>query len=161
MMRRDRGPIRLLVLGAILVAGGCNHTTGPSLSAVVTSEKLVPTVTLPQIVNVTLPTLPSPFPSPADPASLCCCRVVGTIQNTSVVPVNINIFFHATTTDGQCPGIESETQAGCTGQDSLVAVEPGATANYSAAGILKPCDLVSSVAVDVALTGIWFPSSTP
>ena len=151
-LRRTRA---LVGLAAGAVAWACTHTTGPSLSAELVSKQLVPTLTLPQIVNT------SAVGGTEDPASMCCCRVQGTVRNTSSVAVNINMFFHATTTDGQCPGLVENTQGGCTGQASLVNVAAGATADYSAAGILKPCDSVSSVALSMTVTGIWFPTSAP
>ena len=154
MTKRDRNGLVVRALTAIMAAAACSHTVGPSLSAQLETQALVPTLTLPQFV----PTGPTPS---GDPASLCCCRVVGTIRNTSTVPVNVNLFFHATTKDGQCPGDLQNTQNGCTGQDSLVNVAAGATASYSAPGILKACATVSSVALDMTVTGIWFPSSAP
>src|SRR5271169_4932099 len=155
MKKPDGRPMAAIAALVAMATGACSHTTGPSLSAQLVSQQLVPTITMPQIVNT------SGVGPISDPASLCCCRVVGAVRNTSSVPVNLNLFFHATTTDGQCPGDVQNTQNGCTGQDSLVNVAAGATVNYSAAGILKPCSAVSAVSLDMTVTGIWFPTTAP
>ena len=159
MKNSDRCPIVVVLAALAASAAACSHTTGPSLSAQVTSQNLVPTLTLPQIVPVPPATLGSA--PPPNPATVCCCRVMGTVQNTSSIPVNINLFFHATTTDGQCPGNAQEIQNGCTGQASVNNVAAGAAASYSASGILKPCALVSSVSLDMTVTGLWLPPSAP
>jgi hypothetical protein len=116
-----------VALGALALAA-CSHLTGPPLSASIESQQLVPT---------------SDFP---DATALCCCRVRGTVRNTSSITAHISLRFHATNVEGQDVG---------TAMDYLVSVPAGESRAYDAAGIFEACSRVSSVTPDVLVVGLF------
>jgi hypothetical protein len=125
-MERERMRVRpfarrsgLVVLAATaLAAGGCRHPTGPSLSVEIESARLVPTA------------------QAAGAESLCCCRVRGTVLNTSGIPVHVSARFHATGEDGRAVG---------TALDFLPDVSPWERRLFDAVGIQEACARVSRI----------------
>ena len=117
-------------LVALMVAtawAGCSHETGPSLSVEVEEAVLVPSSSAP------------------DATSLCCCRVHGTVRNTSSIEVHVNIVFDAQGTAGPLgPAI-----------DWVPNVAPGALASFDAAGILGPCAQVTGITGRHRITGVF------
>lgn len=109
----------------------CDHLTGPSLSAVVESETLVPTSTQ------------------ANAASLCCCRVEGTVRNTSSIPVDLSLRWKAIGADGKTfPG---------TALDFLVNIQPGGRSPFLGIGLLESCSSIARVERDVLVIGLFSP----
>jgi hypothetical protein len=147
---------RGIFLGASLALGSCNHVVGPALSARIESVDLRPTATVDTIAN---------------PSSICCCRVHGTVRNTSEIVVDVSLRFHVATLDGKCatppspwPGVGPtpepvSDQNGCTAQDFQASVPPGASREFSAPGIFAACSNVSvpSILPDVRVIGHFEP----
>jgi hypothetical protein len=120
--------LRPLVLAAVILPAGCGeHETGPSLSFVVESENLVSTAA-------------------GGNAALCCCRVRGTVRNTSSIPVHVNLNFEGRTAAGTSLG---------TALDFVANLQPGASAPYDAAGIFGACSQVASVRRTHVVTGVF------
>ena len=116
-----------VMIGAILTA--CSrHETGPSLSFVVEGERLAPS---------------SPLP---DANALCCCRVRGTVLNTSSIAVHVNLNFEGHDRNGASLG---------TAIDFVSSVPPGGRASFDAAGILAPCSQVVSLSRQHLITGVF------
>jgi len=134
-MRCDLSIVRLglrpAAFAAMLIgiaSTGCKHETGPALSVEVEGETLAPTSSL------------------ANAASLCCCRVRGTVVNTSSIAVHVNINFDARAADGSGLG---------TALDWVPNLAPGARAPFDAAGILAPCSRVTSITGHHNITGVF------
>ena len=106
---------------------GCSHETGPSLSIEVKGEVLAPSSSLPNA------------------ASLCCCRVRGTVRNTSSIAVHVNINFDA------------QSAAGFLGTaiDWVPNLAPGAQASFDAPGIIAPCAQVTAIKGRHGITGVF------
>ena len=120
-----RAAFATLIVGTALTS--CrSHETGPSLSVVVESETLVPSS------------------SDANVASLCCCRVRGTVRNTSSIAVHINLNFEARGAGGPLG----------TALDWVPNVAPGAQAPFDAVGIVAPCAQVTAITGRHRLTGV-------
>ena len=121
--------LRSLAVAIALLGLACeNHETGPSLSFVVESQSLVPTSTA------------------ANAASVCCCRVRGTVRNTSSVPIHVNLNFDARTADGTSLG---------SALDFAANIAPGASVPYEAAGIFGACAQVASLRENHLVTGVF------
>jgi hypothetical protein len=118
--------IATVMLGA--VSNGCHHETGPSLSFVVDSQALAPSSSLPNA------------------SSLCCCRVKGTVRNTSTIALHINLNFQGFDTSGALLG---------TAIDFVSNVPPGGKADFDAAGILAPCSRVVKLSGQHLVTGVY------
>jgi hypothetical protein len=115
----------ILAVGAVALSY-CSHLTGPALTATIESRNLVPTSTFPNA------------------STLCCCRVTGTVRNTSSISAHLSLRFHATNAQGQDAG---------SAQDYLVSVPAGESRPYSASGIFTPCASISTVTGDVLVIG--------
>jgi len=115
-----------VMIGAILT--GCSHEMGPSLSFVVESEGLEPSSSLPNA------------------RSLCCCRVRGTVRNTSSIAVHVNLNFQGRDGSGASLG---------TAIDFVANVLPGDRASLDAVGILAPCSRVVSLSRQHLVTGVF------
>ena len=136
--RVERGTVNLkraVMIGVLLAAGAtglvsCKHATGPSLSAVLESQSLSPTM-------------------PGDTTGArCCCRVTGTVRNTSSVGAHISLRFRANDRSGKDIG---------TAVDLVANVKPGEARPYDAAGILVPCSQVGKTEPDVLVIGLYHP----
>jgi hypothetical protein len=123
--------LRAAALAAMMIGAAstsCSHETGPALSVEVEGETLAPTSAL------------------ANAASLCCCRVRGTVRNTSSIAVHVNVNFDARGADGAGLG---------TALDWVPNLLPGARAPFDAAGILAPCSSVTSITGRHLITGVF------
>jgi hypothetical protein len=121
--------LRLLALAIALAGMACeNHQTGPSLSFVVESQNLASTSTAPNA------------------ASICCCRVRGTVRNTSSIPIRVNLNFEGRTAAGASLG---------TALDFVSNLQPGASAPYDAAGIFAACSQVATLRGTHIVTGVF------
>lgn len=120
---------RWLAVAMAAVLSGCNeHETGPSLSFVVESESLAPSSTL------------------DNAAAQCCCRVRGTVLNTSSIAVHVNLNFEGRDASGASLG---------TGLDFVANVPPGGRAPFEAAGITAACARVASLERRHMVTGVF------
>ncbi len=119
--------LAVVIVGVIPVACG-QHETGPSLSFVVESEALAPSSDLPNANAV------------------CCCRVRGTVRNTSAIPIHVNLNFDGRAASGASLG---------TALDFVANLAPGASARYDAAGIFAPCAQVASLNRTHIVTGVF------
>jgi hypothetical protein len=119
-------PVATSIIGAI--SSGCHHETGPSLSIVVESRSLAPTLTEPNA------------------SSQCCCRVRGTVRNTSTIAVHVNVNFEARDADGRSLG---------TALDWIPNLAPDGRASFDAVGILGPCSVVKTLTDRHLLTGVY------
>ncbi len=132
MLSGARAALPPLVFAAVMVAAiltGCSrHATGPSLSFAVESERLVPSSSLPNA------------------ASVCCCRVRGTVRNTSSIAVHLNLNFSGRDGRGASLG---------TALDFVPNVPPGGQASFDAAGIIAPCSQVASLGRQHFVTGVY------
>jgi hypothetical protein len=110
---------------------GCGHETGPSLSIAVANESLASSST------------------EANAASLCCCRVRGTVRNTSSIAVDVFIDYEATSAAGPLgPALDWVPNLG-----------PGDEAAFDAPGILAPCKQVTGFTGRHRITGVFAGSS--
>lgn len=111
----------------------CGFDEGPSLQVDVRDTVLVPT---------------------AGDAALCCCRVVGIIENLSTVPVHVTLQFKAY---GTGENETSEEEVG-TAVVFLERLEPAEQRQVDAPGLLLPCSNIERFElVDVDIRGVWFP----
>ena len=113
---------------AILLSGCGGHETGPSLSFAVESESLAPSTTLPNA------------------SAQCCCRVRGTVRNTSPIPVHVNLNFQGLDATGASLG---------TAIDFVRDIPPGGIASFEAAGITAACARVASLNRSHNVTGVF------
>jgi hypothetical protein len=125
-----RRGLTLVFLATSFVA--CSHPTGPSLSATILTQSLVPTG------------------SGVSAASICCCHVVGTVQNTSTIPVDMILDWSATDNVGNVLGLATDFEKN---------VSPGATTSYNAAGIFASCSAVAQVTPQVTVYGLYEPTN--
>jgi hypothetical protein len=121
---------RRAAFAALMVATawtGCSHETGPSLSIEVENAVLAPSSSI------------------ANAASICCCRVRGTVRNTSSITVDVNINF------------DSQGAAGGLGTaiDWVRNLESGAQASFDAPGIIAPCEQVTAITGRHRITGVF------
>jgi hypothetical protein len=123
--------VALVVLLVTVAATGCSHETGPSLSVEVSGESLVPTSDV------------------ANAAAACCCRVRGSVRNTSSIAVDVFINF------------EVAGAAGPLGAalDWVPSIGPGEQSSFDAVGILAPCQQVTGLTPHHGLTGHFVGSS--
>ena len=122
--------IRSLAIAAVaMVLTACGeHETGPSLSFVVEGETMAPSSTLP------------------DAAAQCCCRVRGTVVNTSSIAVHVNVNFHGRDASGASLG---------TALDFIPNIPPGGRAPFEAAGISAACSRVATLERSHNVTGVF------
>ena len=125
-MRVPRSLAAAAVAVALTSCGG--HETGPSLSFVVESENLVPSANVP------------------DAAAQCCCRVRGTVLNTSSIPVHVNLNFSGRDQGGAALG---------TAIDFVPNIAPGGRGSFEAIGISAACARVASVVRSHNVTGVF------
>jgi hypothetical protein len=121
--------MRPLALAVVLAAfAGCSdHETGPSLSFVVESQGLAASSTVPNA------------------SAVCCCRVRGTVRNTSSIPVHLNLNFDGRSASGASLG---------TAMDFVANLPPGERASFEAVGIIAPCDQVATLVGRHNVTGL-------
>ena len=126
--------IRVAAVGGIVLVGllqlSCKDTTGPALTADIGSYRLVPSSDV------------------ANASRICCCRVQGTVLNTSPITVHVSLQFRATGRDGSDIG---------TALDYVPDIPPGDSRPYDAPGIFQPCNQVASVEPDVLVVGLFEP----
>lgn len=128
-MRFDGRLSRLLpVLVFAALAASCDHVTGPSLSAKIESQRLVPTSTFQN----------------AD--QICCCHIQGNITNTSSIAVHISLRWSV---------FDKSGAQVATATDFLTSVAAGATKPYDSVGIEKPCSQVGTFTPDVLVIGLF------
>lgn len=129
---------RLMVGAALALSGSLtlacqSGVTGPSLSAVIETLALAPTVNAPQSQNI------------------CCCHVVGTARNTSGITIHIQMQFPARAANGDTG----------TAVVLLNDVLPGALRSFEAPGLFAPCSsfAVAQVRADAIVRpiGLWEP----
>ena len=120
------------VLGLAFGLLCCSHPTGPSLTAVVLSQKLISTA----------------------PGTLgeqtCCCHILGSVQNTSTINVDITLDWYPTDASGNSLGLATDFEKN---------MAPGAVAPFNAAGIFAPCSQVNpaSLTPQVLVFGLFTP----
>jgi len=123
----------ILAAGAALAIGCQNSVTGPSLTAVVGSLSLTPTLKVPAGENI------------------CCCHVVGTVRNTSSIAVNVQLDFQAK---------QGGTVVG-TATVMVENVSPDAVRSFEAKGVYAPCSSLDlgQISADqrVRVIGLWEP----
>ena len=130
-----------LALGVAFTFACQNGVVGPSLTATVQTLSLSPT-----------------FPFTAGDATaeqasrnICCCLVVGTVQNTSSITAHIELRFPATS-QGQSVGTATDLERDVASQ---------AVRTFSAVGIQAACNRLSltQIAADqrVRVIGLWEP----
>jgi hypothetical protein len=107
---------------------GCDHTTGPPLSAELEQVETVPTR------------------DEANARSLCCCRVVGIVHNTSSIEAHASLRFAVTDVTGRDIG---------TAIDFVPNIPAGDRRAFSAAGIFVPCNRVGALEPDVLVIGLY------
>jgi hypothetical protein len=117
---------------AAVAAGSCSHETGPSLSAVIESQRLVPTS------------------SQANAATLCCCRVQGTVRNTSSIAAHISLRW-----DVWVKGKETQATASFQPLDFQNNVPAGGSRAYDAAGLLAACSEVARIEPNIQVIGLY------
>ena len=122
--------MRVLATAALAAAlTGCStHETGPSLSFVVEGESLAPTTAEPGA------------------SAVCCCRVRGSVMNTSSIPVHVNLNFEGRDASGASLG---------TGLDFVANIPAGGRASFDAAGIVAACARVASLDRRHSVTGVY------
>jgi hypothetical protein len=126
---------RVAVVGGIVLVGllhlSCTDTTGPTLTADIGTYRLVPSSDV------------------ANANSICCCRVQGTVSNTSPITVHVSLQFRAAGRDGSDIG---------TALDYVPDIPPGGSRPYDAPGIFHPCNQVAGVEPDVLVVGLFEPN---
>jgi hypothetical protein len=131
---------RALFVVVLAVSGygaSCDHVVGPDLSAEIESQSLIPTATVEEA-------------DPFEPSNICCCRVIGSVRNTSSIPVNVSLRFNATNLDG-----------GAVGQ-AVAYVENipvGGSKPYEAPGIFSACSRIGAVVPSEFVIGIFDPNA--
>lgn len=120
----------VLAAGAALTLAACKNTVGPSLTVAIEGRRLEPSSTVPNA------------------ASVCCCRVRGTVRNTSSVAVDVELRFHAKDAAGHDLG---------TALDWVKNVPAGGSAPFDAPGITAVCSQVASVSDDPLAYGLHDP----
>jgi hypothetical protein len=128
-----------LTVGAALALSGSltlacqSGVTGPSLSAVIETLALAPTVNAPAAQNI------------------CCCHVVGTVRNTSGITIHIQLQFPA-------KGANGDTGTAVVLLNDVLA---GALRSFEAPGIFAPCSSFTAAQVRadaiVRPIGLWEP----
>lgn len=129
---------RSFVVVAVALASygaSCDHVAGPELSAEIVSQNLVPTATEEEA-------------EPFEPSAICCCRVTGTVRNTSSIPVNVSLRFNGYNVDGGAVG---------TAVAYVENIPAGGTGSYEAAGIFSSCDRLSRVDASQFVIGVFEP----
>lgn len=126
-MKRIRRVVWAIAMTGTMVTG-CNRETGPSLAFVVENEALAPSSTLPNA------------------SAQCCCRVRGTVQNTSTIPLHVTLNFQGRDARGTSLG---------TAIDFVSNLPPGGRASFDAPGILAPCSAVASLRRQHLVTGVF------
>jgi hypothetical protein len=130
-------PRSLVVLAVALASYGasCDHVAGPELSAEIETQVLVPTATEEEA-------------DPLEPSAICCCRVTGSVRNTSSIPINVSLRFNGYNVDGGAVG---------TAVAYVENIPAGGTGSYSAAGIFSACDRLSRVEASQFVLGVFEP----
>jgi hypothetical protein len=128
--------ISCLVAGVFLTT--CKgFETGPDLSAQITDVELLPTT---------------------GNADICCCRVTGSITNTSEVPIHATIKFAAFESDD---AVEPFSRILHFMRD----LQPGEPQRFltqnnggeGASGFLVPCSRIKVLKREVDVNGLWSP----
>ena len=120
----------LVCLVATFGLVACGRDTGPSLSAQIVEQRLEPTAT-------------------TDNANeICCCRVRGSVQNTSDINVNVNLSWKARDAEGADLG---------TALDLVSNLNPGETRDFDGSGIFFSCSRVSTLERRVQVVGLYHP----
>jgi hypothetical protein len=118
----------VLAAAAAAVLAACSHTVGPSLSVSIEGRRLEPSSTVPNAANI------------------CCCRVRGSVKNTSSIAVNVEVRFHTKDATGKDLG---------TALDWVPSVPAGGTKSFDAAGIIAVCSQVASIDNDPIAYGLY------
>ena len=129
-MSQGRRQAFVVALALVAVAvGSCSHETGPSLSAVIDSQRLVPTSTQPNA------------------STLCCCRVQGTVRNTSSIAAHISLRWDV--------WVKDQAKASFQPLDFQPNVPAGASRAYDAAGLLAACSEVAKIEPNLQVIGLY------
>jgi hypothetical protein len=115
-----------LIAAAMITA--CSQVTGPSLTVSIESRQLTPSST-----------------TVANPDTICCCHVTGTVKNTSSIPVHVDIRFH----------VKDSSGSEFTALDWVRDIPAGGSKPYDAAGIIAPCKQVASITNDPLAYGVY------
>ncbi len=134
-MRHSFRALFVALLAVVSFGASCDHVTGPELSAEIVSQSLVPTATAEEA-------------DPFTPDAICCCRVTGSVRNTSSIPVNVSLRFDGFNLDGGAVG---------TAVAYVENIGPGATGAYTAAGIFSACARISRVQSSQFVLGVFEP----
>jgi predicted small secreted protein len=130
-----------LALGAAFTTGCQNGVVGPSLTATIQTISLSPT----------FPFTPGDATGEQAARNICCCLVVGTVQNTSSVAAHIELRFPATS-QGQNVGTAIDLEQNVPSQ---------AVRAFTAVGIQAACNTLSlsQITADqrVRVIGLWAP----
>jgi len=118
----------LVSAASLLGLAGCEHETGPALSA-----------ELQQVAK-------SPTRDEPNAQRLCCCRIVGFVQNTSPIEAHVSLRFAVTDVDGNDIA---------TAIDFVPNIPSGGTRPFNASGIFVPCRSVASWEPDVLVIGLY------
>ncbi|RPJ84995.1 MAG: hypothetical protein EHM13_02450 [Acidobacteria bacterium] len=118
----------ILACGLAAVLAACKHTVGPSLTVVIEGRRLEPSSTVPNAANI------------------CCCRVRGTIRNTSTIAVNVEVRFHSKDSAGKDLG---------TALDWVPNIPAGASKTFDAPGIIALCSQVATIDNDPIAYGLY------
>lgn len=106
----------------------CQHDAGPSLSIAIEGRRLEPSATVPNA------------------AALCCCRVRGSVHNTSAIAVHAELRFHASNAKGESLG---------TAVDWVKDIPAGGSKSFDAAGIVALCSEVAKITDDPLAYGVY------
>ena len=152
-MSKMHGTMRLACLLLLVVAGACeDFDLGPDLVVEVFSPQGAVAVEISDPLTACADDTGDPFTLQAttgNPA-FCCCRVAGRVVNESTVPIHALLKFHACE-DGELFRIG-------TAVEFVAEVVPGEDRQFSATGLLMPCDDIDRVKlVEVDLNGVVFP----
>lgn len=127
-------PLSRVVVALVLAAAAasflaaCKHTVGPSLNVTIENRRLEPSSTVPNAANI------------------CCCRVKGTVKNTSSVAVNVEVRFHTKDATGKDLG---------TALDWVPNIPAGGSKTFDAPGIIAICSQVASIDNDPIAYGLY------
>lgn len=134
-MRLASRSLFVVALALASYGASCDHVVGPELSAEIVSQTLVPTATAEEA-------------EPFQPSGICCCRVTGSVRNTSSIPVNVSLRFNGYNLDGGAVG---------TAVAYVENIAPGATGSFTAAGIFDACSRIGRVEATQFVLGVFEP----
>lgn len=129
-MKRATPRSALLVAAFLALSTSCGFDTGPSLDVEVQRPTLRPT---------------------AGSASVCCCRVVGSVANRSTIPVHVHVAFDSFAAGEPTPSGQAV--------DFVENLQAGETRSFDAAGFVQPCSAISrfELVQPLNVRAVWLP----